>query len=361
MAYKKKLIWLFVVVALLTIIQTVLPYKPKWTIIYADYIFVPYQSFRNILFGWLQSSFGDVLYIAGGIYMLVVLGKWVYYLATIKKNSRKLGHSFLNTTIFVGVIYLLFLLGWGGNYYKPSLTSYWNMDKTQWRKDTTDVIYDMFLIKQLNHYAQGYQPQKFMVVRRNAMRYYKNHTDCKARLHGLNIKPSIYGYLMQHMGIQGYYNPITGEAHVNRFLPSFMLPFVVTHEMAHQAGIAAEDDANLMAYSISILSGDPTFRYSAYLNMWLYNHGRIKRRDSVMANEMKAMLNPLTLHHLDTLRQIREQYKSDFSSYSSSIYDVYLKMLQQKEGIGSYNKVVVTAWAWEQSDDSLRKQKLRIP
>lgn len=81
-----------------------------------------------------------------------------------------------------------------------------------------------------------------------------------------------------------------------------------------------------------------------------------------MADELKAQLNPVTLQHLDTLRQIRERYRSDFSMYSSSMYDVYLKMLQQKEGIMSYNQAVITAWAWEQLSDSVkRNERLLIP
>lgn len=361
MRYKKKLIGLCIIVFLLTVIQVVLPYKPYWTIIYADYIFVPFQSLRNIIFGWSQLSFGDMFYLIAGVALLILPIKWVYYLITVKHNGSKLSHSFLNTIIFIASVYLLFLLGWGGNYYKPTLTNYWHMDVTTWQNDSSEMVYDQFLIDKLNEYASGYEPLYFMKVRKDAMSYYKEHTDCKARLHGLNIKPSVYGYLMQHLGIQGYYNPITGEAQVNRFLPSFMLPFVMVHEMAHQAGIAAEDDANLLAYTISVESGNPSFRYSAYLNMWLYNHSRLKRRDSVVANDMKAMLNPLTLHHLDTLQQIRARYKSDLSIYSSSLYDVYLKMLQQKEGIGSYNKAVITAWSWEQNDSLRRRKRLPIP
>lgn len=348
-------------VALLTAIQIALPYEPSWTIAYADYIFVPFQSLRNTLFGWSQLSLGDVLYFAGGVTLAWLVIKWIFYIATFRKNSNKLGHSLLNTVIFIASVYLLFLIGWGGNYYKPSLTNYWRMDKTEWHNDTTELQYDRYLIDQLNAYASQYSPIEFKAVRKDAMGYYKKFTDCKARLHGLNIKPSLYGYAMQHLGIQGYYNPLTGEAQVNRFLPPFMLPFVVVHEMAHQAGIAAEDDANLLAYTISVKSDNPTFRYSAYLNMWLYNHYRLKRRSPELADALKETLNPLTTRHLDTLRQIRQSYKSDFSKYSSNLYDVYLKMLQQKEGIGSYNQSVITAWAWERSADSVRNKRLAIP
>src|SRR5690606_3819350 len=145
--------------------------------------------------------------------------------------------------------------------------------------------------------------------------------------------------LMQHLGIQGYYNPWTGEAQVNRYLPSFMLPFVICHEMAHQAGIAAEDDANLLSYVVSTIAEDSLFRYSAYFNIWLYTHARLKRFDPEKASLLKENLNPKTLAHIDTLRKIRRQYNSDISLYSGTIYDGYLKLHHQKDGIESYNKV----------------------
>ncbi len=361
MQYKKKLIWLLVIMALVTVAQTVVPYKPAWTIVYADYIFVPYQSLRNVLFGWIPFSFGDILYFILGLALVLLPLRWIYFLITIRKNQSKLVHSFFNTAIVLATVFLLFLLGWGGNYYKPSLTTYWGMDKEKWVDDSTEILYERYLLARLNEQAAHYRPMPFKEVRKKSMQFYKEHTDCKARLHGLNIKPSLYGFFMQYFGIQGYYNPLTGEAQVNRFLPSFMLPFVVVHEMAHQAGIAAEDDANLLAYTISIQSGDPTFQYSAYLNMWLYNHYRLRRKDSVMANEIKAQLNELTLQHIDTLKQIRERYKNEFNTYTTSMYDVYLKLLEQEEGIGSYNEAVATAWAWERTDSLRRRKKLDIP
>lgn len=362
MRYKKKLIALLILVVVLTAMQLIMPYYPKFTILYADYLFVPYQSLRNLVFGWSQLSFGDLVYLLLAVALVWVIVKWIFYLFTIKRNGGLLLNSFVNTVLVIAVVYLLFLLGWGGNYYKPTLVSYWSLDSTKWENGTSEYELNTFLTNKLNDYAEDYNPETFKEVRKDAMVYYKEYTDCKARLQGLNIKPSIYGYFMQHMGIQGYYNPLTGEAQVNRYLPAFMLPFVVLHEMAHQAGIAAEDDANLLAYTIGLKSDNKSFAYSSYLNMWLYNHYRIRKEDSTYAKELMADLNPLTLQHIDTLNQIRERYRSDFSFYSGKLYDSYLKLLQQEEGIKSYNRSIETVWSWEQAADSVRQRgKLEIP
>jgi hypothetical protein len=209
-------------------------------------------------------------------------------------------------------------------------------------------VFDEYLVGKINTYAPYYKPVPFKVLDKRAQQYYIKYTNGKARKFGLSAKPSVFGFWMQHLGIQGYYNPFTGEAQVNRFLPSFMLPYVITHEMAHQSGIAGEEDANLLAYVVSAQAQDPAFRYSAYFNLWLYTHARLRMADSVKADLLKDQLNSITLGHLDTLREIRRRYRSDFSEYSGELYDSYLKMHNQKDGIRSYNRVASSAWAWEQ-------------
>src|SRR5690606_35622541 len=150
-----------------------------------------------------------------------------------------------------------------------------------------------------------------------------------------------------YLGIQGYYNPFTGEAQVNNTLPPFMLPFVVCHEMAHQSGIAAEDDANLLAYAICTAAPDSTFAYSGYFTRWLYTQPRLTQMDSVKANAMMERLNPISRAQLDTLRAMRRKYRNGISNYSGALYDSYLRLHNQKDGIRSYNNVALSAWSLE--------------
>lgn len=361
MWYKKKLIVLFFLILLLTGIQYSLPYSPYTVEVYDQYFFRPYQAIRNVIFGFIPLSIGDLLYLLGGIGLIIVIGRWIFFIVKYKSHKQFLWTSILHSVIVIAIVYLFFFLGWGGNYYKPSLTTYWDLDKTHWQSDSALWHYDKFLVTKLNEYAPHYKGLRFRDVDKKAQLYFKEYTDRKTKLHGLNVKPSIFGYLMQHLGIQGYYNPFTGEAQVNRFLPSFMLPFVVSHEMAHQAGIAAEDDANLLAYVLSTRVNDTAFKYSAYFNIWLYTNARLKAADSASANFFKSQLNAVTQKHLDTLREIRRRYNSNLSDYSGFLYDGYLKMHNQSAGIRSYNRVASSAWAWEQSKDTLNIPLIKIP
>jgi hypothetical protein len=63
-----------------------------------------------------------------------------------------------------------------------------------------------------------------------------------------SLKPSLFSYLGNYFGFQGYYNPFSGEGQVNTTIPRFLEPFVSAHEVAHQLGYAKENEANFVAF-----------------------------------------------------------------------------------------------------------------
>src|SRR5690606_347204 len=118
MRYKRKLIVISVLVVLLTVLQYVLPAHSKVVNFYDAFIFRPFQSVRNMVFSIFPFSIGDFAYMLAGILLVYLIFKWIYYILQFGKKREKLGHSFLQTLIVLGFVYIFFMLGWGGNYYK---------------------------------------------------------------------------------------------------------------------------------------------------------------------------------------------------------------------------------------------------
>lgn len=357
--YRQKLIQIAVVAVLSAICMWYLADCPCHADAYNYYVFQPYQLLRNLFFGKIPFSIGDIIYISWGIGLLALLIRWVYYLLNLKDYADTLNYSFVKGIASLASIYFMFMIGWGGNYYKEPLANYWHIDTARWN-DSSIIEFDRFLVQQLNVTAPYYKPYRFKEITRKAKTYYQANTDCYRNGKGLAIKPSMFGNWMQYMGVQGYYNPFTGEGQVNKGELDFMLPYVVCHEMAHQVGVGAEDDANLLAYALSVNSRDTTFMYSAYFNIWLYTHMQLRMRDTVTANAIKESLNPTTIAHLKALREQRRKYRSKIGAYTGDVYDQYLKLNGQKDGIESYDKVTVSAWLWEQQRNS-KTEKLYIP
>lgn len=357
----RKAIFLLSFVALIAIFNLLLPGRPRMVNWYSEEIFRPFQNIRNLLFGFIPFSIGDLLYVIAFLLLITLLMRWIYFLLHLRTQARYLGASVLSFINVLAFCYAIFFLGWGGNYYKPKLNTHWSLNTEGWQDSVSLFAFDDFLIDRLNELAPQYQPRKFREVRDGARLAFQQYTNSGTSLHGLSAKPSMFGYFMQYLGIQGYYNPFTGEAQVNRFLPEYMLPFVVCHEMAHQSGIAAEGDANLLSYALCTRSPQKDFAYSGYFNLWLYTHNRALRVDSARANLHLLRLNPISQDHVLTLRKIRRQYKGIVNRWSGELYDSYLRWHNQKEGIESYSKVIVSAWAYERQRANWKGALLRIP
>ncbi len=359
MSFKRRFYVTGVLVIVIAVALMVFPASEQAVHIYDRWFYYPLQALRDLFFGYLPFSIGDMIYIGGGTMLLLALIKWVKYLFHFRANKSQLGASVLNVVNVGLAVYLYFVLGWGANYYKEPLAKTWALHSNN---DTVRLgIFDSMLVAEMNRYAPGYKDMTIAAVNKVAASNYRLYSDSRLTALGLNIKPSLFGYFLERLAIEGYYNPFTGEGQVSGRLPAFMLPFVVSHEMAHQAGVAAEGDANLMAYSLCKMSSDPAFKYSADLNVWLYVDRRLRRKDSVRAKKFATGLNSLSQRHVAILDSLSDLYDNDATYITSEMYDNYLKLQHQKDGIRSYSSIVANAWLLERRQFLKKGTKLYIP
>jgi hypothetical protein len=155
-----------------------------------------------------------------------------------------------------------------------------------------------------------------------------------------SLKPSLYSYLGNYFGFEGYYNPFSGEGQVNTTIPRFLEPFVTAHEAAHQLGYAKENEANFVAFIACRSYPNPTFRYSMYLDMYLYSVTELGRKDSLLARSYFAKLNPQVKKDIEEYKDFLRRNRNPVEPVISWIYDGYLQANNQPEGKRSYNQVV---------------------
>lgn len=336
--------------------QYALSHSDGFLVFYIRSIFRPLQQFRSFVFNNLPFSAGDGLYLLLTLLLLTIMIRLIYFLFTFRKNGHDLKTELLRLLLFPAIIYFLFLLFWGGNYARKPLSANWDLSALQW--DTTALIsLNEELVQKMNDiqlHAVTYTSLPNTNQQANTL-FHQRYAD---KVAVLKVKPTSLGYMLNYLGIQGYYNPFSGEAQFNRFIPLFMHPFVVSHEMAHQAGIAAEDDANLLAYVIGSESNIPAFRYSAYFNVFLYAYSDLKSKDSLTAHQIYAKLNQQSKNDMDTLREMNRRYRSSFRRISSSMYDEYLKIHGQRDGINTYNDV--TRWVYFKNHSPQKRADLEV-
>ncbi|NDC78658.1 MAG: DUF3810 family protein, partial [Chitinophagia bacterium] len=113
------------------------------------------------------------------------------------------------------------------------------------------------------------------------------------------------------------------------------------HELAHQVGFAREHEANLAGFLAARATGDSSFLYSAYLDMFLYANRNLYLLDSTAASTHYKGLSPLVRRDIRELQAFQDRHRTMIDWVTDRLYDRFLRLNGQKEGIRSYGSVVV--------------------
>jgi len=317
---------------------------PDWVETYYSQGIYPYIAvFFRTLYGWIPFSVGDVFY-----FLLGTLG--LGYL--IRKRHWILHHpwSFLRDLLIVlSIVHFSFYLLWGMNYFRQPLSKSFGMKETY----TTEE-----LIRLTSHLAirtnslqeslagDSLQPVKIPQNRREIR---LETIDAYAALSGdfpklqyqtSSLKPSLFSTALSYMGYGGYLNPFTGEAQVNNRLPLFRYPVVCGHEIGHQLGYSAENETNFIGYLVTLKNQDPYFRYSAYAYGLSYCLSEVRRRDKEAFEKVRDGLNPGVRANFKELQEFWKAFQNPLEPVFKSVFNSYLQVNRQKDGIRSYNRVV---------------------
>lgn len=343
--YPHLLLWLLLAAIAST---AVFRYIPGASAFYLSYIYIPLQQVRQVVLHYSPISLGDLLYTAAGLY---ILRKIVISLLLLTQRKLTLKATLSDTIQLLkscAIIYLVFLWGWGANYYRQPLGE--AMYLPQPHKFTVQELVDfnLFLAQKINEQCDQQRPLSFSQQRQlAASQFQATYPNVSPAVY---FKPhySLYSGMLMRLGIEGYFNPFTGEAQVSNKVPDFIMPYVLLHEMAHQCGVASEQDANFVAYILGVSHPEPSFKYAAYLSIFQYSWPRLLLKDSMAAKNIYATLHLKVTQHLDSLERLSRLYDNDAAQYSATAYDAYLKLQHQSNGLKSYGSVVYSAWLWEQ-------------
>lgn len=153
-------------------------------------------------------------------------------------------------------------------------------------------------------------------------------------------KPLLFSVAASYWGLGGVYSPFTGEPNINVALPAFGLPFNVCHELAHQRGVAREDEANFVAFVVARDFGDPDFVYSAALDGASYATASLARTDRAGAARLTAALSPAVQRDLAARRRWSEAHTTFVRGIGAAMNGTYLRSNGVKDGVESYGRVV---------------------
>ena len=170
-------------------------------------------------------------------------------------------------------------------------------------------------------------------------------------------KSMLFSWLMSRTGYTGIYFALTGEANINTRMPMSQMPATVAHELAHQLGVFAEDEANFVGITACVISGNPVYEYSGYLSGLSYLLNALASVDSLAWSVVYESLSELVLRDrqesydywrsqetVDTGVQLLDNILTVVTETVSDtvdvVYDGYLKSQKQELGLRSYGACV---------------------
>lgn len=310
---------------------------------------------QRMITRWIPFSLGDVLYIILFIWIIAKLVKWIRRIIRKDYAGHDFRHLVFRLVKRVLWIYVVFKLAWGLNYDRLGIQYQLGIDKNTYTKEevmdlTRQLIDKVNESRRLIKDSVLRQPPLDSIYRQAFLAYQTASYEFDFLNYGnRSVKASLFTHIGDYMGFMGYYNPFTGEAQLRTDVPRLLIPYVTTHEMAHQLGYASESEANFVGYLAAAASADPYMRYSLYNDLFTYAQSEemflFGRAGDFRTFDSIARYNRA---HLDTLvkkerREVREFFfkrKNRISPAVSSMYDQYLKMNKQGKGIESYNEVI---------------------
>jgi len=345
MKLQKRNLYLSIFLVIQILLMRWIEHYPSFVETYYSNAIYPYvSSFLRIVLGWIPFSIGDLLIFFFVFYSI----RFVFLL--FKNRFKNILHKVLGVTAFFSVLYFCFYFFWGLNYYREPLSKNLGYEKSKY---TTKELVQLteHLVTQLNTthviitrsdtllVENPYTPKQMYLLAKDGYNQLSKKLPQFTYEYG-RAKSSLMSLLQSYNGTSGYLNPLTGEAQVNRLIPKTSFPTTTCHEMAHQIGFAAENEANFVAFLASIHNEDIYFQYAAYRMGVQYAIFELYKRDPEQYKKLFKTLNKGIVKDFRASTAFWESYENPFEPIVKKGYNAYLKSNKQEKGVDSYNYVV---------------------
>ena len=321
------------------------------------------RSVLAYLTSWIPFSLAEMVIISLPILVFLVIYISVKAFKKSDEASTKCIIALFTVLVFM---YTIFVLGYGMGYHGTTLAEKLDLEEKkvsaeQLYKTSTILLNELEpLIDEIPYSRNGssYMPysldemnDKLNETYKLACKKYGFIQDLKS-----NIKYIVLSKPMTYTHISGVYTYYTGEANLNINFPDYTLPYTALHELAHQRGIAPENEANFVAFLVGIESEDVYIRYSAYLNMLEYVTNALYSANPdayyALFSNVDSRIKEEIMAYGDFFEEYRESVASEVSG---AVNDTYLKTQGQSAGTASYGMVVDLTVAYYEKQVSLSK------
>ena len=325
-------------------------FRSNWTVMHglSRGLVRPIRLFLATLTGKVSFSVAELLILLFSISLLVWFTVSVVLLVR-RPEKLKRGFSMLLTLLSVFLsIYAGVCVLWGVYYYGEDFEKNTGIAAREISVDELESVTAYFAelandyAGQVNRNEQGlYSGNRLELLTKTKTLYRKT----EEKIPGLagpevSVKPFFFSKLLSLTDFTGFFFPFTGEANVNMDFPPALFPATAAHELAHQRGVAKEQEANFCAVLASLESGDPDYCYSASLLAYTYLGNALSNADHERWERIYNGLDERIKADFAADREYWKQYETLARSVSNTVYEGFLYSYDQTLGLKSYGACV---------------------
>ncbi|MBR6563668.1 MAG: DUF3810 domain-containing protein [Clostridia bacterium] len=320
----------------------------------------PAQLIRFILAkltGWIPFSFAECLIVS--LPILAIAYIVVSTVSTKRDESMDNFFKWLRPLISVIlVIVILFFIGFGPAYGRYKLSKNLDIEQSAVSADelftTASIVSDELRgitdLVSFDLSGASIMPYDYQTLVKKMNESFDKYAEDADYISHFRSSPKAIALsgIMTYTHISGVYTFMTGESNINTNYPDFLIPYTMAHEMAHQRGIAREDEANFVAFLVCIASDDDYIRYCGYANMLNYLNSALAKADSALYKELLYKVVPHELlYEFVAYSAFFDKYRdSTASEVTGAVNDTFLQSQGQQAGTKSYGLVVDLAVAY---------------
>lgn len=303
--------------------------------------------------GILPCSIAEAFIIFSPILLVTII---VYANKHFVESWQSVGKFLIITISVASLFFSTFALNFGAGYHTSSVDELLGLDRrdvsAEELRETAEI-----LVEEINKYSgklavrssgSSVMPYGYGKLSKKLVEAYDKVCDEHAFVSRFpsRVKPVMLSEPWTYTHISGVYTYFSGEANINVNFPDYTLPYTAAHEMAHQRGIAREDEANFVAFLVCAASDDEYIRYSGYLNLYEYVANALYSADKEAYSEVRAKLEPAARKEMAAYSAFFDKYRENVAAnVTGAVNNAYLT-IQGTPGTKSYGMVVDLAVAY---------------
>ena len=338
-----KLILAFSILPQILIVKWLGSYPSFIELVYSNGVYKFISKGFRLAFGWIPFSVGDIFYTIASILIIR------FFILEGKSIIKQPKIFFIKIFTFISFLYFMFHLLWGMNYYRLPMHEKLNLPDNYTTQELVEFTERLVVKTNEIQFQITKSDTVSVALPYSKSEIYKMTSSGFENLSKQNpafsytpksLKTSIYSLVLTYMGFSGYLNPFTNEGQVNGLKVDYKFPFVSCHEISHQIGYSAENEANFLGFLGAVNNDDIYFKYAAYAYVLRYCLSETYRQNEKEYERINAKVNLGVIKNYIESSKFWEKYNNPLEPAFKDSFNAFLKANNQKDGIRSYSYVV---------------------